>query len=85
MPKLLEILLDQAVEVIGVTGVVSDNMEEYYNSIITHFDERISQKYANSYLPSLEDRANAVIQIFKQMNWTKVTIIQTQTITNIKK
>ena len=31
VPKLLEILLDQAVEVIAVTGVVSDKMEELYS------------------------------------------------------
>ena len=31
VPKLLEILQDQAVEVIAVTGVVSDKMEELYS------------------------------------------------------
>ena len=76
VPKLLEILLDPAVEVIGVTGVISDKIEEFYSPLITHFDERIPQKYANSYLPSLENTANAVIEILQQMNWTKVTIIQ---------
>ena len=75
VPKLLEIL-EQAVEVIGVTGVVSDKMEEFYSPLITHFDEKIPQKYANSYLPSLEDTANAVIKILQQLNYTKVTIIQ---------
>ena len=63
VPKLLEILLDPAVEVMEVTGVVSDIIEEFYSPLITHFDERIPQKYANSYLPSLEDTANTVIQI----------------------
>ena len=73
--KLLEILLDP-VEVIGVTVVISDKIEEFYSPLITHFDERIPQKYANNYLPSLEDTANTVIQILEQLNWTKVTIIQ---------
>ena len=54
VPKLLEILLDPAVEVIGVAGVVSDKIEELYKPLITHFDERIPQKYSNDYLPSLE-------------------------------
>ena len=76
VPKLLEILLDPAVEVIGVAGVVSDKMVEFYRPLITHLDERIPQKYASSYLPSLEDMANTVIQILQQLNWTKVTIIQ---------
>ena len=76
VPQLLEILLDPAVEVIGVTGVISDKIEEFYSPLITHFDERIPQKYANNYLPSLEDTANAVIKILQQLNWTKVTIIQ---------
>ena len=76
VPKLLEILLDPAVEVIGVAGVVSDKIEEFYRPLITHIDERIPQKYVNSYLPSLEDTANAVIQLLQQLNWTKVTIIQ---------
>ena len=62
VPKLLEILLDQAVEVIGVTGVVSDKMEEFYWPLITHFDVRIPQKYVNSDLLSLEDTANTVIR-----------------------
>ena len=79
VPKLLEILLDPAVEVIGVTGVVSDIMEEYYSPLITHFDEKIPQKYTNSYLPSLGDTANTVIEILQQLNWTKVTIIQSNT------
>ena len=76
VPKLLEILLDPAVEVIGVAGVVSDKIEELYKPLITHFDERIPQKYSNDYLPSLEDTANGVIKILQQLNWTKVTIIQ---------
>ena len=63
VPMLLEILLDPAVEVIGVAGVVSNKIEEFYSPLITHLDERIPQKYASSYLPSLEDTANAVIQI----------------------
>ena len=81
VPKLLEILLDPAVKVVGVAGVVSDEMEEFYRPLITHFDERIPQKYANSYLPSLEDIANAVIQLLLQLNWVKVT----QMITDTKK
>ena len=76
VPKLLEILLDPEVEVIGVASVVSDKIEEYYRPLITHFDKRIPQKYANSYLPSHEDKANGVIQLLQQLNWTKVTIIQ---------
>ena len=76
VPKLLEILLGPAVEVIGVAGVVSDKIEEFYRPLITHIDERIPQKYVNSYLPSHEDTANAFIQILQQLNWTKVTIIQ---------
>ena len=59
-----------------MAGVVSDKMVEFYRPLITHLDERIPQKYANSYLPSLEDTANTVIQILQQLNWTKVTIIQ---------
>ena len=47
VPKLLEILLDPAVEMIGVTGVISDKIEEFYSPLITNFDERIPQKYAN--------------------------------------
>ena len=47
VPKLLEILLDQAVQVIGVTGVVSHRMEKFYSPLITHLDERIPQKYSN--------------------------------------
>ena len=77
VPKLLEILQDPAVEVIGVTGVVTYRMEEFYSPLITHFNEKIPQKYLNSYLPSLEDTANTVIKILQQLNWTKVTIIQT--------
>ena len=76
VPKLLDILLDPAIEVIGVTGAISNKIEEFYRPLVTHFDERIPQKYANSYLPSLEDTANAVIQLLQQLNWTKVTIIQ---------
>ena len=76
VPKLLDILLDPAVEVIGVTGVVSDKTEEFFRPLITHFDDRTPQKYSNSYLPSLEDTANVVIQILQRLNWTKVTIIQ---------
>ena len=76
VPKLLEILLDPEVEVIGVTGVVSDKMLKFYSSLINHFDETLPQIYANSYLPSLEDTANAVIQILQKLNWTKVTIVQ---------
>ena len=84
VPKLLEILQDTAVEVIAVTGVVSDKMEIIYSSLITHFDEKIPQKYANSYLPSLEDTANAVIKILQQLNYTKVTIIQSNDYKYIK-
>ena len=76
VPKLLEILLDQAVEVIGVTGVVSDRTENFYSPLITHLDERVPQTYLNEYLPSLEDTANAIIKILQQLNWTKVTVIQ---------
>ena len=77
VPKLLEILLDPDVEVIGVTGVISVKIKNFYIPLINHFDETLPQKYANSYLPSLEDTANAVIQIVQKLNWTKVTIIQT--------
>ena len=76
VPKLLEILLDPEVEVIGVAGVVSHKIEEYYRPLIAHYDERIPQKYANSYLFSHEDKANGVIQLLQQLNWIKVTIIQ---------
>ena len=77
VPKLPEILLDPVVEVIRVTGVLSDRMEEFFSPLITHFNERIPQKYSNEYLPSLEDTANAVILILQQLKLTKVTIIQT--------
>ena len=68
VPKLQDMLLDPAVEVIGVTGVVSNKIEEFYSPLITHIDERIPQKYANSYLPSLNDTANTVIEILHQLN-----------------
>ena len=48
----------------------------FFSPLITYFNERIPQKYSNEYLPSLEDTANAVIQLLQQLNWTKVTIIQ---------
>ena len=84
VPKLLEILVDPEVEVIGVTGVVSVKIKIFYTLLINHFDETLPQKYANSYLPSLEDTANAVIRILQKLNWTKVTIIQ-QMSTDIEK
>ena len=51
-----------------MTGVVSDKMEKILQPLITYFDEKIPQRYDNSYLPSLGDIANTVIQILKHLN-----------------
>jgi len=77
VPELLETLLDPEIEVIGVAGILLKKLEEFYNPIIIHLDEKIPQKYGSSYFSSFDkDAAQAIMYLFKELNWTRASIIQ---------
>ena len=91
--KLLEVLLDPSMNVVGVTGMFCNKVAEVYSPIIRlwkrnllqvlgsslpHIKERQESHYTSYILPSSKNIAGAVISLLHTFNWTKFGIVYAQ-------